>query len=268
MYSLRILFIISVVCGMLNPLQAQDLIERYRQARFQVQVERYFLENGEHVDPMPAAHLPSRADTVRQWLVQLNRNAEIAAWKQREKAFEIEEWQLVRRLERPWFIKKFENTLWAFLGTESLLPLDTTRTQALRAHFESYFGPPTLTITELLNGEERTRTKERYVQFEYWFILNDSIPLMFMDVNGPLERGLIVSSDERYRDILLNVRESFLREFRQVSRPVAFVDYYFDARTENWYYTGYDGKKYFMELIGQPNLTLGRPWLDVLDRSD
>ena len=89
-----------------------------------------------------------------------------------------------------------------------------------------------------------------------------------MDVNGPLERGLIVSSDQRYRDILLSVRESFLREFMQLSRPSAFVDYYFDARTQNWYYAGYDGEKYFMDLIGQPNLALGRPWLDVIYRSD
>lgn len=268
MYSLRILTFLLIAWGMANPLFGQDLIDRYRQARFHVQVERYISENGMSAKPMSVEHLPSRADTVQQWLIQLSRNAEIAAWKNREKVFEIEEWQLVRRLERPWFNKKFENTLWAFLGTEALLPLDTTRTSELRAHLESYFGPPTQTITELLDAQPRTRTLDRYVQFEYWFILNDSIPLVFMDVNGPLERGLIVSSDERYRDILLGVRESFLKEFMQVSRPTAFVDYYFDARTLNWYYTGYNGTEYFMELIGQPNLALGRPWLDVIERSD
>ncbi len=268
MCSLRNLIVLSIVWGVFNPLQAQDLIDRYRKARYEVQVQQYFRDNGVSAEPMPVAHLPSRADTVRQWLVQLNRNAEIAAWNKREKSFEIESWQLVRRLERPWFTKKFENTLWAFLGTESLLPLDTTRTRELRANLESYFGPPTQTITELLDDDKRTRNNGRYVQFEYWFVLNDSIPLLFMDVNGPLERGLIVSSDQRYRDILLGVRESFLRDFMQVSRPTGFVDYYFDARTLNWYYAGYDGRKYFMELIGQPNLALGRPWLEAINRSD
>ncbi len=268
MHSLRNLIFLSIFWGMLNPLQAQDLIDRYRQARFQVQVQQYFQDHGTNADPMPVAHLPSRADTVRQWLIQLNRNAEIAAWNQREKSFEIEEWKLVRRFERPWFKRKFEDTMWAYLGTEALLPIDTTRTRELRANLESFYGPPTQTITELLNTEPRTRSKERYVQFEYWFILNDSIPLVFMDVNGPLERGLIVSSDQRYRDILLSVRESFLKEFMQVRQPTAFVDYYFDARTQNWYYAGYDGKNYFMELIGQPNLALGRPWLEAINRSD
>ncbi len=250
------------------PVSAQDLIDRYRKARYEVQVQQYFVENGNQADPMPVAHLPSRADTVQQWLYQLSRDAAIAAWKQREKVFEIEEWKLVRRLERPWFTKKFENTLWAFLGTESLMPLDTTRTRELRAQLESYFGPPTQTISELPDQEQRTRSKDRYAQFEYWFVLNDSIPLVFMDVNGPLERGLIVSSDQKYRDILLGVRESFLKEFMQISRPTAFVDYYFDARTQIWYYAGYDGRKYFMEQIAQPNLALGRPWLDDIDRSD
>ena len=268
MYSLRYLFVLWMVWGMINPLQAQDLIDRYRRARYEVQVAQYFKDNGVHADPMPVEHLPSRADTVKQWLIQLNRDAQIAAWNQREKSFEIEGWQLVRRLERSWFEKKFQNTLWAFLGTESLLPLDTTRTQEIRAHMESYFGPPTQTITELLEDDMRTRNNGRYVQFEYWFVLNDSIPLVFMDVNGPLERGLVVSSDQRFRDILLSVRESFLKDFMQSSRPSAFVDYYYDARTLNWYYAGYDGGDYFMELIGQPNLALGRPWLDAINRSD
>lgn len=250
------------------PVSAQDLIDRYRQARFRVQVEQYFMDHGHEAELMPVAHLPSRADTVQQWLYQLSRDAEIAAWKKREKVFEIEEWKLIRRLERPWFSKKFENTLWAFLGTESLHAIDTTRTRELRAQLESYFGPPTQTISELLDREQRTRSKDRYAQFEYWFVLNDSIPLVFMDVNGPLERGLIVSSDQKYRDILLGVRESFLKEFMQTSRPSAFVDYYFDARTQIWYYAGYDGKNYFMEQIAQPNLALGRPWLDDIDRSD
>ena len=269
MQSLRF-FVALVFAGSLFSLPAlgQDLLDRYIEARFRVQMYQYLDQNGENVAPMAVEHLPSRADTLQQWLNQLSQNARLAAWNRRQKQFEIEEWRLVRRLERRWFSKKFENTEWAYLGTESLTPLDTTLTHELRGRMEAYFGSPTQTIAELMSSDEMGRTRDRYVQFEYWFVVNDSIPVILMDFNGPLERGLITSTDQRYRDILLNVRESFLKEFLQTSSQAPYVDYYYDARSLTWYYTGYDGTNYFMEPIVQPNLALGRPWLEILNRSD
>ena len=268
MQSLRYLIVLVLAWGVSAPAFGQELIERYREARFRVQMHRYFDTHGLAARPQTYEHIPSRADTIQQWLRQLSRNARIAEWNRRQRSFEIEEWRLVRRLERGWFIKKFDNTKWAYLGTESLMPLDTTMTRELRARLEAFFGPPTQTIAELMNSDERLRTQDRYVQFEYWFVVNDSIPIILMDFNGPLERGLITVTDHRYRDILINVRESFLREFWQEKQRAPYVDYFLDARTRTWYYAGFDGTNYFMEPIVQPNLALGRPWLDLLSRSD
>ena len=232
MYSLRY-FICIIFVGIYwcVPAQGQDLLDRYREARFRVQMSNYLEENGTTVNPLTVEHLPSRADTLQQWLNQLSRNAELAAWNRRQKTFEIEEWQLVRRLERGWFSKKFEKTQWAYLGTESLTALDTTLTRDLRSRMEAYFGSPTQTIAELMASEVNDRTRDRYVQFEYWFVVNDSIPVVLMDFNGPLERGLITSTDQRYRDILLHVRESFLKDFWLSEAMAPYVDYYYDART-------------------------------------
>ena len=268
MYILRYLLLWALMSNVVLPLHAQSLVDRYREARFRVQVANYLEEFGEVVPSGNVTHIPTRADTLQQWLNQLSNSALIAAWNNREKQFEIEEWRLIRKLERPWFTKKFENTLWAFLGTESLLPVDTTYTKELRAKLEAYYGPPTQTISEFLNSDETGRRRDRYMQFEYWFVVNDSIPVLLMDVNGPLERGLIVSSDEQYRDILLNVRESLLREFMQSKQRAPYVDYYYDAILRTWYYTGFDGANYFNAPISQPNLALGRPWLDIINRLD
>ena len=255
----------GIVC---IPTNGQELIDLYRDARFRIQTENFFEERGLYAEPLEAEHIPSRADTLQQWLNQLSRIARIAAWNRRQKHFEIEEWRLVRRLERSWFAKKFENTMWAYLGAESLTPIDTTMTRDLRARMESYFGPPTQTVAELVNSEQGWRTRDRFVQFEYWFVVNDSIPIVLMDFNGPLERGLITSTDQRYRDILLSVRESFLKEFWQADGRAPYVDYYYDVSTLTWHYSGFDGTNYFMEPIVQPNLSLGRPWLEILNRSD
>ena len=268
MYILRYVLLCAVVSVVVLPSNAQGLVDRYREARFKVQVANYLTEFGEEVPTGSVKHIPTRADTLQLWLNQLSTSARIAEWNSRIKQFEVEEWRLIRKLERPWFLKKFENTLWAFLGTESLLPIDTTYTRDLRAKLEAYYGPPTQTISEFLNSDETERRRDRYMQFEYWFVVNDSIPVLLMDVNGPLERGLIVSSDERYRDILLQVRESLLKEFLHSQKRAPYVDYYYDAIMRTWHYTGFDGARYFYESISRPNLTLGRPWLDIINRLD
>ena len=268
MYTLRYLLLWFITSIIVLPSQGQTLVDRYREARFNVQVKEFFESNGMNAQPGEIRHIPTRADTLQQWLNQLTKNARISEWKRREKKFEVETWRLIRKLERPWFNKKFDNTLWAYLGTESLMPVDTTYTRDLRAKLEAYYGPPTQTISELLQSNTSRRQGERYMQFEYWFVVNDSIPVLLMDVNGPLERGVIVSSDQQYRDILLQVRESLLKEFLQSEKRAPYVDYYYDAVSRNWYYSGFDGESYFYELIGRPNLALGRPWLDIIDRLD
>lgn len=268
MYILRYFLFWVLASIVVSPSQAQSLIDRYKEARFKVQVEDYLDDFGENVQSGRLRMIPTRADTLQHWLNQLANSARIAEWNRREKAFEVEGWRLIRKLERPWFSNKFKNTLWAYLGTESLLPIDTTYTSELRAKLEAYYGPPTQTISEFLNSDETERPRDRYMQFEYWFVVNDSIPVLLMDVNGPRERGIIVSSDQQYRDILLQVRESLLKEFLQSKARAPYVDYYYDAILRTWYYSGYDGGEYFYEPISRPNLALGRPWLDIINRLD
>ena len=268
MFFLRYMLVWVISSIIVLPLHAQNLIDRYTKARFNTQVHEFFEEHGLKARPESVKNLPTRADTIQHWLNQIASNARISSWKTNQKDFEIADWKLVRKFERDWFNRKFDNTLWAFLGTEPLQQLDTTYTRELRSMLEAYYGPPTQTISELYGNTGASRVADRYIQFEYWFVVNDSIPVVLMDVNGPLERGLIVSSDQQYRDILLQVRESLLKEFVHSEKRAPYVDYYFDAILRNWYYVGFDGRSYFHESIGQPNLALGRPWLDIQHRID
>jgi hypothetical protein len=249
-----------------RPVFGQELAEMYRRARFQVQAERHFDDRGLRAAPLPPAHLPSRADTLARWLLTMrnDRHASLAGGKS---SFRLDSWRFIRRFERSGFEKRFDDTPWAYLGTESLLPVDTTLTRDLRARLEAYFGPPTQTIVEVLGAGSPRYARDRYIQFEYWFVLNDSIPLLVMDVNGPLERGVIVSSDARYRDILLRMRESFFEEFIRFDRREAYVDYYYNPFESTWYYAGFDGVRYYLEPTRPPNVGLGRPWHRAISSS-
>ena len=138
-------------------------------------------------------------------------------------------------------------------------PLDTVETKEIRARMQSRFGPPTRTLVEL--DYSRGLRREEYIQFEYWFILNDSIPMMVMDVNGPFEQGIVVAGDHRYRNILYTMRQSFLGRMMHEETLAPYVDYYYNYASRRWYRTGYDGQQFFTDPIGQPNLARGRPQL-------
>lgn len=237
--------------------EAQSLIEQYRQARFQAEAERLIRSNGLQAVARPPAHLPTWADTLAAFYDR---------WKKEPppppppppSPFDDARWRPLKRLERGWFERNFENTAWSFLGNTLFTRLDTTRTTELRARLEARFGPPTLTMVEAAEGS--SVSSESYIQFEYWIVVNESIPLRIIDVGGPLDRGLILASDEKMRASLFDLRESLERELYNEIVPAAYEDYYFDQETRFWYVTGFDGSRFYSRRTTRPNLGRGRPF--------
>ncbi len=210
----------------------------------------------------PLDHVPGVADTVSAWVERKQPKPpthEIAP-EPEEPAELVQSWQLIKPLERNWFRQTFQTTLWAFLGSNSLSLIDTMRTSEVRARMAAAFGEPTQTVADL--GNVRNLQREEYIQFEYWFVLNDTIPLLVIDVNGPFERGVVVATDQRYRDQLYDLRDTFLTQRIADGRRELFVDYYYHYDQRTWYRTGYDGVRFFRQRIGPPNLTRGRPTLN------
>lgn len=236
--------------------QAQSLVERYRAARFKAQADRV-LENYQ-TRPMPAARLQVPTDSLREWLSVVFA-VEEAPQEPEEPALTVSRWELVPKLGREWFRNKFVDTRWAFEGSNAIGTLDTTFTRELRARLQAAFGSPTQTIADLDYSNDAGSSE--FIQFEYWFVLNDSIPLRVMDVNGPFERGLVVASRHAYRDLLPDIKETFLGRLAQTVEREAYVDYYHLPEQRLWFRTGFDGEKYFVDRISRPDLKLGRPLL-------
>jgi len=229
------------------------LIERYREARYRALARRH-LQRGGQFHVYPPEQLPTPIDSLRP---SRSRRTSAAA---PEPSFPLHDVRPVRRLERSWFQQNFAGTDWSFLGdTGDYTFLDTTRTPILRARLQAQFGAPTRALAD----RPLEKPPDNRTQFEYWFVVNDSIPVQVMDPRGPKGRGLIVAVEQAYRDRLRVLRDTLLAPLHR-SEPAPHVDYYYDARRERWYRTGFDGQSFFLEQIPSTRVVPGqRAYLDT-----
>ena len=206
--------------------------------------------------PREFEHVPVASDTFALWVLkQISRG--LPPEPPKPWAGEVSSWTLIppdRRLKNRNF---FKNTKMAYVGNDHFTSLDTTSTPKIRALMQQAFGAPTETIVET----SLSPSVEEYIQFEYWFVVNDSIPVIVMDPNGPLDRGIVLAGGNHWRDYLYNVRQSLLGPMMHEGDYGVYVDYYYDPVTRVWYRTGFDGTRFFNERIQRPNMVRGRPEL-------
>ncbi|HEX7071024.1 MAG TPA: hypothetical protein VF190_09470 [Rhodothermales bacterium] len=254
-----LLWVGLAVC--VRPAAGQSILQQYQQARFQAKAEEILRRHGMRAVPRPPDHVPSAADTLAAWW---NRHfVEPPPPPPPPPPFLNARWRPIRRLGRGYFEREYGSVMWAYAGNARHTRLDTTVTSELRARLESRLGSPTLTLVEV-TGDSIPFT-DASIQFEYWVVLNDSIPLRIMDVGGPLDRGLILVTTARLREQLPALRDALERELFEEATEEAYVDYYFDELSGLWYRTGYDGRRYFTERIPRPVLVRGRPFIPTDD---
>lgn len=251
------------------PAQAQtqaadtlNLIERYRTARVQ-SLARQALRRGWTARALPPDSVPVR----RPRLLRPPDSSRAQDEDESAPAFPIEDLRAVHPLERGWFKDEYGDTDWSFLGASTHLTFfDTTYTRELRARFQAQFGDPTQTLADL---PDTSRIGE--AQFEYWFVVNDSIPVRVTDANGPRDRGLIVATDRRLRGRLPELRAALLQPLRQPERA-PYVDYYYDTTEDEdrrWYRAGFDGQSFFLNRIPRSDIMTGRrPYVEPVAPAD
>ena len=196
-------------------------------------------------------------DTVRTWLEGLEHKRLMDALPEVLPLFTVSSWEKISRVRAQAYDKDFKSTQWAFTGSSSRSPIDTMRTAEVRSRFESVFGAPTLTLAELPDTEDLER--EDIIQFEYWFLLNDSVRVAVLDVNGPWDRGVVLAADQRVRNHLPIIKRDFLERILTEAERAPFTDYYYNWDRQSWYLTGFDGASFFDRRIEAPDLTVGRP---------
>ncbi len=244
---------------------AQSLLNRLRWERTKALATEITRHSDGRMKLRPTDPLGVLSDSVRQWIMMMSGERTDSS-SDDPGGIRISGWHTVRENEIPVYRPLFDTTKWAFLGSSSLSELDTTLTRELRSRLESRFGRPTRTLVEI--GQPSELDRAEMIQFEYWFVLNDSIPVIVIDVNGPWDRGLVMASNHSYRRQLSEIKEAFLGQLvtDEVRKP--FADYYYNPEQQVWYVTGFDGASFFDVRIGRPNLGLGRPNLgEYISRS-
>lgn len=253
--------LITIACTgfLIRSAHAQSLAEMYRSARFQAQVERIVERYGVRVEPRPVHTLPYVSESFRTQMALIYPPPVVDPPPVEEPAIRIEKKSQIPRLGAGWFEREFADTRWAFIGSNTFDAIDTTYTRDLRAMLEAHVGSPTRTIADAPDeGEE----SGEFIQFQYWFVLNDSIPVKVMDVNGPFERGVVVATDQTYRNMLPDLKEALMHPIMDERRRAPYVDYYYLVEQGMWFLTGFDGERFFVERISPPNLLQGRPRLE------
>ncbi len=252
-----------LMAGLVGPATAQttgadgSLIERYQEERYRALARRHLRQQGRW-PAHPPARIPTPTDSLRLVL------PERPSPRAQSPTFPLDNVRPVRHLERGWFRERFADTEWAFLGeTADHTFLDTTRTPVLRARLQARFGDPTQTLADAALDSLPTDRP----QFEYWFVVNDSIPVQVTDGRGPKGRGLIMAADRAYREQLRGLRDTLLAPLHGTG-PAPHVDYYYDERRERWYRTGFDGQSFFLTPISRGDIVPGRrPHLDTVRTS-
>ena len=236
-----------------RPAEGQSIVERYQAERLRHLAAEWLAQPSPLLPPMPLVRLASAADSLRP------APSEPSPGPAEEPAFAISQRENISRLARPAFKKRFADTEWAFLGAGYYFTVfDTTRTLELRARMEAQFGAPTQTVADF-SADKRPDDPP---QFEYWFVVNDSIPVMVSDAGGPYDRGLILATDARYRDDLRALRKALLAPVADSTDRSPFVDYYYDPVEDEWYRAGFDGGEFFVEPIRAREVIPGRrPWI-------
>ena len=235
---------------------AQDLVETLRRQRMEARIAEAAAEVGEAVPLRPPALVPvppdrflsafelavatqrARADSV------LRARADSVA---RAARFGPIDWYPVAAHEQGEFLQAYREVFW--MAVNSPAPTDSVATPELRARLAALFGAPTRNAAA---AEQEGYAGSEYVQFEYWLVVNDSIPLLVMDTNGPFGNGLLVAGDDRYERVLPAIKADLAAQLIAADPPAPYADYYRSREPDAWYRTGYDGLTYFTQEVRTP----------------
>lgn len=163
--------------------------------------------------------------------------------------FKEPEFEKVTKDQWSWFMNKFDDIKWTGQGLYGNTEIDGMQTDELRARLQAAFGDPTKTIEDLIN-RKGFRPAEA-IEFEYWFTVDDSIPLMVLDVDGPFGRGLVYGGASRYIDLMPQIKRTFSQKLMG-REPAEYSDYFYSPEREQWFRVMFKNGEYSTEKIDSP----------------
>ncbi len=165
-------------------------------------------------------------------------------------AFKEPKFAKVEKAGREAFTKRFEKVKWTGQGLDKPATIDQIPTQEIRARLQKVFGDPTQKVEDLVTKSDFH--PGNYIQFEYWFAINFSIPLMILDVDGPFANGLVYGGDAKYVDLMPEIKRALSKKLMDVTQFADFNDVYFDYDNGVWYEVKYEKGAFSSKKIQKP----------------
>jgi hypothetical protein len=165
--------------------------------------------------------------------------------------FEAAEFEKITKEERAQFERETRDISLTGQGLYEDTKLDDRQTNEIRARLQAQFGNPTQTLEDLINKEDFRPGKA--IQFEYWFMVNDSIPLMVLDWNGPFGSGLTYGGASKYVDLMPQIKREFVQKLMSVEEFGEYKDYFYSPEKDQWYIVKYEDGKFRNEEIDSPD---------------
>lgn len=166
--------------------------------------------------------------------------------------FEEPEIERIDPDQKTWFMNKFEDVKWTGQGFYGRTELDERQTNEIRARLQEVFGDPTKTIEDLITQPDFRPAQA--IQFEYWFVVDDSIPMMLLDIDGPFGRGLVYAGASKYIDLMPEVKRTLSKELMAIKRDSLpdYEDYYYAPERRKWFEVSLQEGQYRTKEISSP----------------
>lgn len=134
-----------------------------------------------------------------------------------------------------WFRSNLNNIEWGGAYNSDRVELDWRQTNEIRARLQSVHGDPTVTIED--NIRLFGLNVNTAIEFEYWFLVNGTIPLMVLDIGGPFFQGLIYAVDKNHLELMDEIKCTLSNTLLNIDRDelANYVDYYYSIDHQQWY---------------------------------
>jgi hypothetical protein len=161
--------------------------------------------------------------------------------------FAAPKFRKIEKQDLPAFFRKYNTNNLTGRGLQNNVTVDNIPTMEVRARMQAAFGAPSKTVIDMM--AEADFRPAKYIQFEYWFEVNDSIPMVILDPNGPFSTGLTYGGLPRFVDIMPEIKREFSKLLMDVQNLGEYSDYYYalderdkakgEAIPEGWYLVQY-----------------------------
>lgn len=152
--------------------------------------------------------------------------------------------------QRQEFMDRFSDIKWTGQGLYQDTRLDKQETNEIRSRLQARYGDPTQTLEDLIDNDD-FRPAEA-IQFEYWFTVDDSIPMMVLDIDGPFGQGLVYGGASRYIDLMPQIKRTFSQELMSIDSLTPFQDYFYSPERQQWFNVLYRNGEFVTEEIDSP----------------